>query len=515
MRAQDAAAYLPSILKMLQGESAFDVSEGHDPRSLVKIIGGVTGSVVEIDGHTDMDEAIQESNSVVVIPMIDAIVKYDMMCGPVGMITRAAQLREACSSANVEGVILLFDTPGGEVSAIEIMERAILECRVDKPIIGLIQGLCCSAGMWIGSACDELYISQETDIVGSIGSMITLANYEKRLKAEGIEMHEIYADDSTDKNKDYREALRGNYNPIKQNLLNPLNDIFKAAVTRNRPGLNKATTLTGRTYIGSNAIKQGLVDGKSNMETLIQEIMFGSKFKALESFAKKKVLTAKDISAVEKILTKNGLKGLKLSAHKPEALLMETTSEEEASIYVYAEEGDTDPVGKRCVYADDAGEPTEDNVQDGEHACSDGSTVVTSTHDDGMSYVDEVVSGEAESEENEETPETPAQSKLKANAKKQLARPTSTKKPAKLSAESKALVAVMKEMIEESNATMAEAMEELRAEIGSDGEVVRDANVITGSVPKGKSQFEKTGISATARRQEQINAARAERRKKF
>lgn len=498
MHRQSASAYLPMVAKLIQGESVFEEEEA-DTRHLLKVVS--LAGVVELGGDESLNDIELQEDSIVVVPIIDAIVKYDMPCGPVGMLTRAAQVREANENPNVKAIVFLFDTPGGEAGATEVMERAIKESTKDT--YGLVQGLMCSAGMWIGSACDKLYISSETDIVGSIGTMITLANYEGYFKKEGIELHDIYADDSKDKNQDYHQALKGNYKPIKQNLLNPLNAVFKATIIRNRPDLNQKTTLTGRTFIGSASIDQGLVDGKTNLETLIKEIMFGSEFKSLKKFQGKKKLSAAETKALEKELAKLNIKGVKLQITTPAALLMESASEDEASIYVYAEEGE-DPTGKQCVYADEAGQPTDQNLEDGDHALADGRVLTSSIGEDGLSYVDAITNGEeeAEQEEEEEEEDEKPTGKSKIVAKKKIVAKAASKG---LSMEGRMIMAAIKEELEEFKGEF----DELKNSISSGGVPITETNGQTRGSAKSKD-----GLTAIQRRQKEIQAEYKAKKKK-
>ena len=124
--------------------------------------------------------------------------------------------------------------------------------------------------------------------------------------------------------------------------------------------------------------------------------MFGlnNKFKKLDQFAHAGTLTAAQKSEVKKILAAAGInfEDEETAANEIKSKLYEAT--EGKNIYVYMEEGE-DPTGKRCVYADEAGNPTEENVSDGEHKCKDGSMLMTSTKEDGMSYVDSFAPAQA------------------------------------------------------------------------------------------------------------------------
>jgi ClpP class serine protease len=125
-----------------------------------------------------------------------------------------------------------------------------------------------SAAYWIGSSAKEIIASGKTARIGSIGTMISMR------KPYG-EIIEIYADDSKDKNKAYIEALNGNPTPIKEEMLNPLNDIFLASVKQNRGAkldLDKENVLTGKVYLAEDAVKYGLIDAIGTFEYAVERV---------------------------------------------------------------------------------------------------------------------------------------------------------------------------------------------------------------------------------------------------
>jgi len=389
MDSEVARSYSPQVLSILQGKK-LEIELETDQNVIVSYFDDDDDepTTEQVDGK--LISQIDQPNSVVILPICGPIMKYDF-CGEAGMETRARQLREAYANPNVSGVILQVDTPGGESQACGLMTKAI--AQRNKPVIALVDGMMCSAGMFICAGCDAIYANAEDSIIGSIGTMISFADTRGWKEYEGIKFHEIYADQSVDKNKDFRDALEGEYSTIKASLLNPMNKLFVDHVTKNRPNLNREATLTGKIFLSSQAKAHGLIDDIQDIDFAINQviIMFNSKFKKLEAFRGKKDLTPEQIAEVQKILQEGGIA---VTLATPSSMLLETEGDE-PSIYVYAEEGE-DPVGKRCVKADPEGNPTEENLEDGEHALADGRTLTSSTKDDGMSYVDSITEGESE-----------------------------------------------------------------------------------------------------------------------
>lgn len=375
-----AMAYAPQVKAILNGTP---IEGDIEPENTVIVSYYDDDEEHQEEVHGDLISQIDVPGSVVVIPICGPILKNDSWC-EIGMTTRANQLREAYANENVTGVVLLGDTPGGEAQACSVMTKAIAERN--KPVVGCVDGMLCSAGVYIFAGCDEIYACSKDAIIGSIGTMISFADTRGMWEKEGVKFHEIYADQSTDKNKEFRDALAGEYQTIKDTLLNPMNKLFLDHVKSNRPNLNHETTLTGKIFLSEGAKANGIIEDIADLNFAIKQVgmLFNSKYKKLESYSGKKNLTKAEAAEVQKILNSLGIP----ATVRPQSMLLDTEGDG-PSIYVYAEEGE-DPVGKRCVEADAEGNPTETALKDGDHKLNDGRTLTSKIKEDGMSYVESI-----------------------------------------------------------------------------------------------------------------------------
>ena len=90
----------------------------------------------------------------------------------------------------------------------------------------------------------------------------------------------VYAEESPDKNREYREALSGNIKPAQQSL-SPIVAEFQKAVSIGRPNLKKNTPgiLSGAMFNAHEATDAGLINGMSSLEDCIQNVFIrASKF---------------------------------------------------------------------------------------------------------------------------------------------------------------------------------------------------------------------------------------------
>lgn len=212
-----------------------------------------------------------QPGSIAVIPVVDVLTKYDQDCGPVGTATIARWMQQAERSANIEAIVLKIDSPGGTVDGTEVLAQMI--ANTTKPVVAFIDGMMCSAAYWIGSAADELIASTTTDIIGSIGTMMSWADMQPYWEKMGVKFHEVYADASKDKNKIFRQAENGDYKPLKEKILNPTNDVFVEAVKKNRGSRLNAEAkgvLSGEIFMADVCVTNGLIDRIGTFDVALQ-----------------------------------------------------------------------------------------------------------------------------------------------------------------------------------------------------------------------------------------------------
>ena len=77
------------------------------------------------------------------------------------------------AAGNIDEVIFVFDSPGGDVQGCHETAELIKSLPVET--VAYVKGMCCSAAYYLASACDQVIVT-ETALVGSIGTVISLWN---------------------------------------------------------------------------------------------------------------------------------------------------------------------------------------------------------------------------------------------------------------------------------------------------------------------------------------------------
>lgn len=210
---------------------------------------------------------------VVMVPVSGPLMKADF-CGWFGTGSLKNVVNQISATDSVHTIIFMIDSPGGTVDGTQAFANAIKESS--KRTIALVDGMMCSAAYWIGCSCDEIYASNETDDIGSIGTMCAWYDNTEAMKARGVVLREYYATASVDKNRNFREANAGDGKALIEQELDPVNDVFLQTVRTNRAGkinLEKENVLTGKTYLSKQAMDVGLIDGIQSIEDTLSNVM--------------------------------------------------------------------------------------------------------------------------------------------------------------------------------------------------------------------------------------------------
>lgn len=113
----------------------------------------------------------------------NGLTELEKMMGAVDVEDVEEMLEEAHRDANIEVIILDFDTPGGTVTGVPELAQRIRSCT--KRTIGWAGRQCCSAGMWLMSQCDETFATPSS-VIGSIGVYLPIIDVSAAYQHEGV-----------------------------------------------------------------------------------------------------------------------------------------------------------------------------------------------------------------------------------------------------------------------------------------------------------------------------------------
>lgn len=125
-------------------------------------------------------------SSIAVVFANGAIMDGEETPGNVGGDTTAAQIRDARLDPKVKAIVLRVNSPGGSVSASEVIREELAAAKAaGKPVVVSMGGMAASGGYWISTPADYIIASPST-LTGSIGIFGVINTVENTLDSIGV-----------------------------------------------------------------------------------------------------------------------------------------------------------------------------------------------------------------------------------------------------------------------------------------------------------------------------------------
>ena len=182
------------------------------------------------------------------------------------------ELKKAQTDPFIKAVILRINSPGGTVTASDIIYHEIKQFRQKKkiPVIASMMDLAASGGYYVAMAADKV-IAHPTTITGSIGVLAFRFNAKELMSKIGIQNESITAGDKKMLLFPF-EPLSPEDRAILQSVIDNLHHRFKEVVAEARPELSPKQVeklADGRVYDATQALENKLIDSIGYMDDAI------------------------------------------------------------------------------------------------------------------------------------------------------------------------------------------------------------------------------------------------------
>jgi len=187
-----------------------------------------------------------------------------------GIQSIVGDLRAAYANKNVSAIVMEINSGGGEGIAKDMLVSGLSERN--KPVISFGHFVA-SAAYGAAAATDEIIAASAESSFGSIGAVVTI---DKQVLEHFKENYmSFYGDNAPLKNKEFRAAIDGNFDPIKA-VANKYTDAFQSEVAGMRPLTGDKSfqreTLSGDMFNAKDARRRGLIDGIGNMSLVMSRV---------------------------------------------------------------------------------------------------------------------------------------------------------------------------------------------------------------------------------------------------
>jgi protease IV len=168
------------------------------------------------------------------------------------------QIEEFDANPDIKAIILDISSPGGSMEPSERIMLAIQ--RTTKPVIAVIEDVGASGAYLIASASERIFVSRLSE-TGSIGVTRDFLDISEKDKREGVIFYNFASGIYKGAEKEHGTLTQAQHDLIMENLMK-MHNVFVEYVAKNRNiPIEKVKLLaTGRTFLGDDALKNGLAD---------------------------------------------------------------------------------------------------------------------------------------------------------------------------------------------------------------------------------------------------------------
>jgi len=182
------------------------------------------------------------------------------------------KLDKAGKDSNVRAVVLRINSPGGGVTATDLMYRRLAEFKEERkiPVVAMIEDVGASGAYYLACGADTIMVTP-TSVTGSIGVIVQLFSLSGTMDKLGITTKALTSGPMKDMASPFK-PLDGTDQKVLQAVVEEFYGRFLEVVTAGRPSLNaeKVKTLAdGRIYTGTQAVSNGLADAAGDMKDAI------------------------------------------------------------------------------------------------------------------------------------------------------------------------------------------------------------------------------------------------------
>ncbi len=183
------------------------------------------------------------------------------------------ELTKAAEDEQVKAIVFRINTPGGTVTAADILYHEIQELKKTRkiPVIASIMDLGTSGGYYVAMAADRV-VAHPSSVTGSLGVIMLTLNASGLMEKIGIRADTVTSGPHKDMGSPFR-TMTDQDRVIFQGVIDSFYARFLHVIEQGRPNLKPETIrqlADGRIYSAPQAKEHGLIDAIGYVDDALQ-----------------------------------------------------------------------------------------------------------------------------------------------------------------------------------------------------------------------------------------------------
>lgn len=177
--------------------------------------------------------------------------------------------QKAREDDDIKAVLLRINSPGGEMTSIDIIYREIMTFKEEQevPIVASMMQVAASGGYYAACTADHV-MAHPTTLTGSIGTILNLFSIAELMDKIGVEYNAVTSGEMKDMGSLFK-PMSAEERELLQKIIDQEQERFIEVVDKGRPELDRdrvRVLADGRIYSAYSAEEYGLVDELGYLE---------------------------------------------------------------------------------------------------------------------------------------------------------------------------------------------------------------------------------------------------------
>lgn len=177
-------------------------------------------------------------------------------------------INKAIADDKVVAIVVRINSPGGEVTASDLLHRTVQQADAKKPVIAYMDSIAASGGYYTACGARKI-LAHPTTLTGSIGVIMQSVSYHQLMEKVGMGV-QVY------KSGKFKDMLSGSrpttaeesayVNAMVRQTYDRFLDVVSASRKKSVDELRDSDLADGRVYSGKDALATGMVDGNGYID---------------------------------------------------------------------------------------------------------------------------------------------------------------------------------------------------------------------------------------------------------
>lgn len=177
-------------------------------------------------------------------------------------------INDAAADSAINGILLVFDSPGGGVQGVSEASDAVKAASAKKRVIAYADGQMCSAAYWIASNSNAIYSWNESS-VGSIGVYSAYLDESRKYDMAGVRVDVFKSGEHKGMGMP-GTSLTDEQKAMIQTRVDQIGQQFRATVREGRGNIPDAI-MQGQSFTAKEAKKNGLIDSIATIQDALRD----------------------------------------------------------------------------------------------------------------------------------------------------------------------------------------------------------------------------------------------------